>query len=69
VLGAWRTRWLPDVLSGAEDWFTDQQLAACTVIPPEAHAASRTINRPASEGGGTKQEGVIPVEYRLIPEA
>jgi hypothetical protein len=69
VLGAWRTKWLPDVLSGTEDWFTDRQLAACTVIPPEPHDASRNINRPASEGGGTKQEGVIPVEYRLIPEA
>jgi hypothetical protein len=68
VLGDWRTGWLPEVLSGNRDWFTDAQLAACTVIPPEPHARSKDIDVPAGEGGGTKQEGVIPVEYRLIPE-
>jgi hypothetical protein len=69
ILGNWRTKWLPEVLSGAQDWFTDDQLAACTVIPPEAHAKSKDISVPVGEGGGTTKEGVIPVEYRLIPEA
>ncbi len=63
--------WLPGVLDGSEDEFSEDQLEACTQIDPERHAKSQRIYEPVAGRNNFIREGqekVIALEYRMIRE-